>query len=126
MLTDPPKTILKKFKKAVTDSEATIRYDEEAQPGVANLINIWCAATGNDVAAALKHFDYNMYGKLKVETAEAVNVILEPVQERYRTIMEDRGELSRILDAGAVKARERAETMMVKVADALGLPPRNV
>ncbi|MBF0356989.1 MAG: tryptophan--tRNA ligase [Magnetococcales bacterium] len=124
MLLDEPKTILKKFKKAVTDSQGVIAYDEEAQPGVANLLNIWCAATNNSLENALEHFSHNMYGKLKVESGEAVNAILAPVQERYRDIIADRGELIKILDNGAEVARQRAEEMMVKVVDVLGLPPR--
>jgi tryptophanyl-tRNA synthetase len=124
MLLDEPKAILKKFKKAVTDSQGVIAYDEENQPGVANLLNIWCAATNSTLHTALENFSHNMYGKLKVESAEAVNAILTPVQERYKDISADRGELQRILSLGAKAADERAEEMMVKVVDALGLPPR--
>ncbi|MBF0446959.1 MAG: tryptophan--tRNA ligase [Magnetococcales bacterium] len=122
MLMDEPKDILKKFKKAVTDGEGVIRYDEENQPGVANLLNIWCATTGQTLEQGLSHFSHNLYGKLKVETAEAVNALLVPVQERYKTIRADQGELVRILEAGAEAASERAEKTMVKVLDALGLP----
>ncbi|MBF0381515.1 MAG: tryptophan--tRNA ligase [Magnetococcales bacterium] len=124
MLLDEPKAIIKKFKKAVTDSKGVIEYDEENQPGVANLLNIWCAATNNTLHTALDHFSHNMYGKLKVESAEAVNAILTPVQERYKEISSDRGELQRILSQGAIAAEQRAEEMMVKVVDALGMPPR--
>lgn len=124
MLLDEPKTILKKFKKAVTDNEAAIRYAEKLQPGVTNLLNIWCAATNNSLEVALDHFSHNMYGKLKVETAEAVNAVLAPVQERYKTIIDDRGELMRVLAKGAETANARAEKMMVEVVDVLGLPSR--
>ncbi|MBF0453752.1 MAG: tryptophan--tRNA ligase [Magnetococcales bacterium] len=122
MLMDDPKAILKKFKKAVTDSEGVIRYNEELQPGVANLLNIWAAATDHSLHEALDHFSHNLYGKLKVETAEAVNAVLVPVQEEYKRIRDDRGELVRILEQGADAANQRAEVMMVKVLDALGLP----
>jgi tryptophanyl-tRNA synthetase len=124
MLLDEPKAILKKFKKAVTDSQGVIAYDEEGQPGVANLLNIWCSTTNNSLETALEHFSHNMYGKLKVESGEAVNAVLAPVQERYRDIIADRGELIKILDKGAETANQRAEEMMVQVVDVLGLPPR--
>ncbi|MBF0188945.1 MAG: tryptophan--tRNA ligase [Magnetococcales bacterium] len=121
MILDDPKLILKKFKKAVTDSLGEIRYDNENQPGVANLLEIWCAATGNDMDAALSHFSHNMYGKLKVETAEAVIALLEPVQSRFKQWREDEPALAKVLAAGAEQARGRAEVTMGKVHDALGL-----
>jgi len=122
MVMDEPKTILKKFKKAVTDSFGTIAFDEQKQPGVANLLTIWRTANGKSMEEALDHFSHNMYGKLKVETAEAVIELLAPVQERYKTLIDDRGELERILAQGAEKARSRAVNIMVEVKKSLGLP----
>ncbi len=122
MILDDPKRILKKFKKAVTDSQGVIRHDEAGQPGVANLLNIWCAATGHTLEQALDHFSHNMYGKLKVETAESIIALLEPVQERFQTLQSDRAELEKILDRGARQARERAAVILARVMDALGLP----
>jgi len=123
MILDEPKAILKKFKKAVTDSQGVIRYDENEQPGVANLLNIWCAATDHTREQALTHFNHNMYGKLKVETAEAVITLLEPVRDRFQTLQSDRAELENILDRGAQQARERAEVVLRPIMEALGLPP---
>ncbi|MEG3639044.1 tryptophan--tRNA ligase [Magnetococcus sp. PR-3] len=122
MLLDDSKRIIKKFKKAVTDNEATIRFDEAAQPGVANLLNIYTALTGKSMDDALSHFDHNMYGKLKVETAEAVVEVLEPIRTRYEEIIEDRPYLQEVLAQGAEKARARAEVYMRKVQEAIGLP----
>ncbi|MBF0145412.1 MAG: tryptophan--tRNA ligase [Magnetococcales bacterium] len=122
MILDDATTVLKKFKKAVTDSLGVIRFDEAGQAGVTNLLTLWCAATGNSREAALDHFSHHQYGKLKVETAEAVNAVLDPIRQRYRHFMEDPGELQRILDRGAGQAAIRAEKIMVRVMDALGLP----
>ncbi|MBF0141830.1 MAG: tryptophan--tRNA ligase [Magnetococcales bacterium] len=122
MLLDDAQAIMKKFKKAVTDSLAHIADDESGQPGVTNLLNIWGAATGRSMEEALAHFSHNQYGKLKVETAEAVIAILEPIGRRYRELNTDRSYLWEVLQAGAAKARERAEGMMVRVMDRIGLP----
>ncbi|MBF0176098.1 MAG: tryptophan--tRNA ligase [Magnetococcales bacterium] len=122
MILDAPKEILKKFKKAVTDSTASIRFDEAGQPGVTNLLDLWCVATGQTRAAALDHFSHNLYGKLKVETAEAVIAQLEPIQQRYQKLIDDRGELEHLLEQGAGQARARAEKIMRQVMDTLGLP----
>lgn len=122
MMMDDPKQIMKKFKKAVTDSEGVIRHDEENQPGVANLLNIWCAITGKTITEALDHFSHNLYGKLKVETGEEVCALLTPIQERYRTLRADQEALNAVLEQGAEAAQARAEKMMVKVLDAVGLP----
>ncbi|MEO5368137.1 MAG: tryptophan--tRNA ligase [Magnetococcus sp. WYHC-3] len=122
MLLDDPGAILKKFKKAVTDNEATIRFDEARQPGVANLLGIWSALQGKTMDEALAHFSHNQYGKLKVETAEAVIAALEPVQRRYRELIGDPAHLEGILAQGAERARQRAEVMMRRVMTAIGLP----
>lgn len=122
MILDDPKVILKKFKKAVTDSLGEIRYEETNQPGVANLLEIWCAATGSGMETALNHFSHNMYGKLKVETAEAVIAQLEPVQARYQALQADRGHLDAILHRGAAQARERAGIRLARAMAAVGLP----
>ena len=121
MLQDDAKRVMKKFKKAVTDNEATIRYDEARQPGVANLLNIWCAATGNSRDEALHHFSHNQYGKLKVETAEAVNARLDPIRARFEALTADRVQLIRLLERGAEQARQRSEVVMNRVHQALGL-----
>ncbi|MBF0107951.1 MAG: tryptophan--tRNA ligase [Magnetococcales bacterium] len=122
MMLDDAATVLKKFKKAVTDSLGEIRFDETRQAGVTNLLTLWCAATGQGRDVALDHFSHHQYGRLKVETAEAVNAVLEPIRDRYRQFMADRGELQRILDRGAEQAARRAEETMIRVMDALGLP----
>jgi tryptophanyl-tRNA synthetase len=122
MILDEPNVILKKFKKAVTDSLGVIQWDETNQPGVANLLEIWCAATHATLETALAHFSHNMYGKLKVETAEAVIAVLNPVRERYRALLADPAYLETVLRRGGEAARQRAEPTIRRTLETLGLP----
>lgn len=122
MILDDAQTVLKKFKKAVTDSLGEIRFDETNQAGVTNLLSIWCAATGCSHEEALTHFSHNQYGKLKVETAEAVNAVLEPIREKFKVTMNDPEKLELILAHGAQRASAMAVSIMIQVHDALGLP----
>lgn len=119
MLLDEPKTILKKFKRAVTDSDGDVRYDPENKPGVSSLLDINSAVTGrtpDEVAA-----EYTQYGPLKVETGEAVIALVEPIQQRYAELMTDRAELARLLVIGADRAREVASATMARASAAVGL-----
>ncbi len=119
---DDPAAILKKFKRAVTDSDNEVRYDREHKPGVSNLLDIHAAATGRtqqEVAA-----DYTQYGALKVATGEAVVELLRPIQARYRELMDDRGELATLLRKGSHKAREVAAATLDRTYTNIGLLPR--
>lgn len=121
-LLDEPAVIMKKFKRAVTDSDSDVRYDRDVKPGVTNLLEIHAAATGkrpDEIAAG-----YRQYGPLKTDTGEAVVELLRPVQDRYRELMADPGELSRLLSIGAGKARAVASATLGRVYDAVGLLPR--
>jgi tryptophanyl-tRNA synthetase len=118
---DPPEVIERKFKRAVTDSEAEVRYDPEAKPGVSNLLSILAAATDGDPNALAER--YSQYGPLKADAAEAVIALLRPVQQRYAELAADPGETARILAHGAHKARKMAGATMVRVREALGLIP---
>ncbi|MEO5377016.1 MAG: tryptophan--tRNA ligase [Magnetococcus sp. DMHC-6] len=122
MILDEPSEILKKFKKAVTDNQATIRFDEENQPGVTNLLNIWCAIHRKSREQALSHFSHHQYGKLKMETAESVIELLNPIRERFNQLHRERSELEHILALGAEKARQMAEVTMKRVLNSVGLP----
>ena len=122
MLLDQPERILKKFKKAVTDTLGIICYDEMAQPGISNLLNIWCAATGHSREEALERFNHHQYGTLKKETAEAVNALLAPIRSRFQALNADREGLRTVLEQGAQQAQQRANVVLEQVLDALGLP----
>ncbi len=123
-LIDDPKAIMKKFKRAVTDSDTgpdAVRYDRENKPGVATLLDINAAITDRTPQQVAEQ--YEQYGKLKVDTGEAVVETLTPIRERYFELMEDRGEVARLLGVGADKAREVASVTLKRAYDAIGMLP---
>ncbi len=117
-LLDEPEAILKKFKRAVTDSETEVRFDRENKPGISNLLEIHAAATGQTPSAVAER--YSQYGPLKADTGEAVIELLRPIQARYAELMSDRGELSSLLRLGAVKARGVAAATLQRAYDSVG------
>ena len=118
---DDPKRIVKKIKSAVTDSETEIRYDTAAKPGISNLLDIYAACTGHSVAQAEAAFSGQRYGDLKVAVADATVAMLEPVQQRYRELSNDPGEIDRMLAVSAERATERATPVLERMRDAMGL-----
>ncbi len=124
MMLDDPKAIMKKFKRAVTDSDTgpdAVRYDVAAKPGVSSLLDILAAVTDRTPQQAAE--GYSQYGKLKVDTGEAVVAMLEPIQSRYDELMSDPAELTRLLQIGADRAREVASATLRRAYDAIGLLP---
>jgi tryptophanyl-tRNA synthetase len=120
-LYDDPATIVKKFKRAVTDSGGEVRFDRVEKPGVTNLLEIQAAATGRsaeELAAG-----YTQYGPLKADTGEAVVELLRPIQARYAELLDDPGELAALLAKGAGKAREVAAKTLARAYGAVGLLP---
>jgi len=124
-LLDEPKKVLKKFKRAVTDSETVIRFDPETKPGVSNLLTLLSIFSGETVQQLEQRLAGEGYGKLKIETAEAAIAFLEPLQERFRALRADEDMLVGVLERGAEKAKARAEPTMQKVFDVLGFLPRH-
>jgi tryptophanyl-tRNA synthetase len=122
LMLDDPKDIERKIKRAVTDTETEVRYDIEKKPGVSNLLAVLSACTGEAPEKLAER--YEQYGPLKTDTAAAVVEVLRPVQERYRELIADEGELRRILAAGADKAQVTAATTMARARAAVGLLPR--
>ena len=119
---DDNATIEKKFKRAVTDNDAEVRYDRAAKPGVSNLLDILSACSGTPVDTLAT--SYSQYGPLKKDTAEAVISVVEPVRARYGELMADRGELTRLLRIGNDRARAVAAATLARVHSAVGLLPR--
>ncbi len=118
-LLDDPAEVVRKVKRAVTDTEADVRFDPEAKPGVSNLLAILGAATGRAPEEAAK--GYTQYGPLKADTAEAVVELLRPVQDRYRDLEADRTGTDAILGQGADKARAIASATLQRAYRAMGL-----
>lgn len=116
---DDPSVITRKIKSAVTDSEAEVRYDVGAKPGVSNLLSILGAATGRTPEEAAG--DYTMYGPLKADTADAVVELLRPIQTRFAELEADPAETSRLLQIGADKARAIAAVTLERARTNIGL-----
>jgi tryptophanyl-tRNA synthetase len=123
-LLDDPKRIAKKVKSAVTDSATDVRYDREAKPGVSNLLEILAAATGRGIEELAAEHDGHGYGAFKTAVAEAVVELLRPIQARHAELAADPGEIARILDDGAHRARTIAADTLQRAKDAMGLLPR--
>ncbi|SFP79486.1 tryptophan--tRNA ligase [Salibacterium halotolerans] len=117
---DDDKTITKKIKSAVTDSDQTIRFDRENKPGVANLMSIMSLASGKNLDTIEKDYSGSGYGAFKEDTAEAVVQLLRPIRERHHELMES-DELDRILDEGADRAQRASFKTLKKAERALGL-----
>jgi len=119
LMADDPATIEKKFKRAVTENDAEVRFDPAGKPGVSNLLSILAAATGGDPAALAEQ--YEQYGPLKTDTAAAVIELLRPIQERHAALSADPTALGELLAKGADRARAVAEVTLARAQTAVGL-----
>ena len=119
LLLDDPDTIRRKFKSAVTDSGREVRRGED-KPGITNLIDVLSVATGETPEAVEGQFADAGYGHFKEAVGEAVVAMVAPVQERYRELRSDEGELRRLLAMGADKAREAAAPTLAAMYERMG------
>lgn len=119
-LLDPRDVVIRKFKKAVTDSEAVVRY-ADGKDGINNLMNIYSAITGKTFAEIEREFDGKGYGDFKLAVGETVADLLAPIQERFNTIRSDKAEMERIYRDGAERARYIANKTLRKVYKKVGL-----
>ncbi len=119
---DDNETIMRKFKRAVTDSDNDIRYDAATKPGIANLLEILSAATATPVESLLSQ--YQQYGPLKADAGDAVISLLEPIRLRYKALMSDPAELTRLLAIGDSRARTIAAATLARAHSAIGLLPK--
>jgi tryptophanyl-tRNA synthetase len=117
---DPPKQIAKKIRSAVTDSGSLVRHDPHGKAGISNLLELYSAATGTTIAEAEREFEGAQYGAFKTAVAEAVVALLEPIQARHADVVDDPGEVERILAAGADKAREVSAPKLARAKDLVG------
>ncbi len=122
-LMDDPDTIMRKFKRAVTDSEACIAYRDE-QPGVKNLIDIYCACNGKTPEEAVAEFSGKGYGDLKGAVAEAVIDVLTPLQEEVKRLSGDKAYIDRMIKENAEKANYYATKTLRKAQKKVGFPDR--
>ncbi len=124
-LVDPPDVIMKKFKRAVTDSMGRIKYCEE-QPGVANLISIYSAVTHRTPEEIEKEFEGKGYGDLKSTVGEAVVEELKPFQAEFQRIRGDKAFLNKVMKDGAEKAGRNADKTLRKAYQKVGLAKREI
>jgi tryptophanyl-tRNA synthetase len=118
---DEPDALVKKFKRAVTDSGSEVRRGED-KAGIGNLLEIYAAVRGVSVDDAEAEFaDATGYGQFKVAVAEAVVEYLAPARERYQELRADEAGLEQVLAAGAEKAREIAARTLADVREVMGV-----
>ena len=122
-LLDPPQVLRKKIRSAVTDSGTEIRIGED-KPGITNLLTLLSACTGRPLPELESEFAGSGYGTFKDAVADAVIEAVQPIQERYGEIHEDRGYLDRVFKEGAAEAQKRAYRMLGKVYRKAGFVPR--
>jgi len=120
-LEDEPDVILKKFKKAVTDSENKVKFDEQNKPGVSNLMQIYSSVTGKTMDEIEKEFEDSGYGNFKIKVAEAVIQKLQPIQEKYKELLNNKEYLEKIYTQGAEKARKLASKTLNNVKEKIGI-----
>ncbi|KXB38025.1 tryptophan--tRNA ligase [Aerococcus christensenii] len=118
-LLDDPKAIEKKIKSAVTDSSGTISYDVENKPGVSNLLDIYSAFSNRTVDDLVEQYQDAGYGQFKADLAQVLIAFLEPMQEKYWTLLTS-SELDDVLEEGAKKANAVANETLQKIYQAIG------
>ncbi|MCW2949188.1 MAG: tryptophanyl-tRNA synthetase [Thermoleophilia bacterium] len=123
-ITDEPAAVLKKFKSAVTDGENEVRFDLDAKPGIANLLELMHIATGTEIAALEAEYGSAGYGHFKGAVGEAMVAYLEPIRARYLELVADEPELLRILGRGADRAAEVASATLARSIAKTGLLKR--
>ncbi len=126
-LMDRPEDIMRKFKRAVTDSETgagCIRFDPVNKPGVANLIQIYASCTGETFEQVEAEFAGHGYGDFKKAVGESVVEMLRPIQTEAHKLMSDKAYLDELCRKGAEKASYVAEKTLRKVYKKVGLVPK--
>ena len=122
-LMDDPDTIMRKFKRAVTDSEACVRYADE-QPGIKNLMDIYSVCTGKSNGDIEKEFDGRGYGDFKTAVGESVVGVLKPLQDRYDDLCKNKDYIDKIIKENAEKANYYAQKTLRKVQKKVGFPEK--
>ena len=119
-LLDPPDVIRRKIKRAVTDSDAEIRFDPENKPGVSNLLSIVAALSDESVESVAQSLQGQGYGKLKERVTDCVIAALEPLQAEHKRLMADKAYLQSVLDTNAQIASRMAQRTLNKVKRKVG------
>lgn len=120
-LSDDSDVIIKKFKRAVTDSDTKICFSPE-KLGISNLLTIYACATGKTMVESEAEFADSGYGNFKLRVGEAVVEMLTPLRTKYDALMADNTYLDSIIVANAEKARNMADATLRRVKEAIGFP----
>ncbi|PJJ61795.1 tryptophan--tRNA ligase [Compostimonas suwonensis] len=120
-LLDEPSVTAKKIMRAVTDDDASVRFDREAKPGVSNLLSIYSVLSERSVDSIEDEFAASGYGAFKKGLAELVVSVFEPIRARTLEMLDDPAELDRILAGNAARAQEIADQTLQTVYDRIGL-----
>ena len=120
---DDRDTIIRKFRKAVTDSDTQVVYSD-TKPGIMNLIDIYRAATGKSIEEVEKEFEGKGYGDFKLAVGETVADALAPVKAKYDDLVKNKDYVDSILKNNAQRASRTAERTLAKVRRKVGLPDR--
>ena len=125
-LADKPEDIMRKFKRAITDSdtERCVRYAPAEKPGVSNLMQIYAAATGRTFEAIEAEFAGRGYGDFKKTVGDAVVELLRPIREETEHLLADKAYLEGVYRAGAERAAYTANRTLSKVFKKVGLLAR--
>lgn len=120
---DDTDTIIRKFKRAVTDSETEVRFDPENKPGVSNLMTIYGCVTGQSMEQIQNEFSGKGYGDFKLKVGEAVVEELKPIQTRFKELSQDKAYIDSIIKKNAETASYLATKTLRKVQKKVGFPP---
>ena len=124
MLMDKPEEIMRSFKRAVTDSETSIRFDPDKKPGISNLIQIYSVCTGKSITVIENEFEGKGYGSLKPLVGEAVVELFRPIREETDRLLSDKQYLEKVFKDGAEKASYTANKTLRKVYKKIGFIER--
>lgn len=122
-LNDEPDTIMRKFRRAVTDSGNEVKYSAD-KPGVSNLLSIYAAFTDKSIEDAETEFSGCGYGEFKTRVGEAVVAVVEPIRQEKNKILSDKAYIDGVLAVGAERAERIAYKTLNKVYKKVGLLPR--
>lgn len=117
---DAPDVIRRKYRRAVTDSLAAIRFDPENQPGVSNLLSIICALTGEEMEKIVASFEGKGYGDLKSAVTDVTIETLAPIQAEFARVMKDKKYMEEVYREGAQRANAIAERTLQKFMKKIG------
>ena len=120
LLSDDKDTIMRKFKRAVTDSDGVVKYDVENKPGVSNLMGIYNVFTGKSFEEIEKEFEGQGYGVLKEAVGQSVVETIAPLQNEYNRLLADKAYLESVMKDGAEKAQRYSQRILDKVYRKVG------